>query len=257
MVNTDTKRRGFWLVFGILLFVGMPSHARQPVERPSGVVVSSVSPEFPDGLHARYLHFIAQQLDVELEIIPMPFARRLASLQSNEIDMMVGLRYRADLDETLIVIQPGYERVGMTVYALAEQAQWYQKRQDLLGKRVALTLTAHGYGAYNFGEGIKIIPVSRLQQKIDMLRLGRTDVFAHLTEATEKALLARNLQERIVATGYQPIPVLSFHVAIGKQSVLVPRVDELTAIVEKAVADGTFAALRDAHYGSENDVAHP
>lgn len=56
------------------------------------VIKSSVSTEFLRGLHFKYLTFIADRIDMPLQVNPIPFARRLKSPDQRLIDIMVHIR---------------------------------------------------------------------------------------------------------------------------------------------------------------------
>jgi ABC-type amino acid transport substrate-binding protein len=211
-------------------------------------IKSSVSPEFPDGLHSQYLSYLAKKLEMELILYPMPFARRLEALKDGDIDIMVGLKFGYEESDEFIYLEPKYETLCNSYFVLANNKQILSSAEQLQDIVVGLTIDkgpAFEKAKFNFKD---VIPVSSLSQKILMLDKGRIDSFVHF-EASAKYMIKRlGLQGRIVLAPYQTGTLRHYHYAIGKNSWLLEHKDSIETIIRQGVIAGDFELMREKHY---------
>ncbi len=214
----------------------------------AGTIKSSVSPEFPDGLHTKYLQYLASQLDMQLDIYPMPFARRLQALKNGEIDIMVGLKGTHNENGQFVYVRPSYEKLRTGWFVLASSKHILTKAEHKSRLTMGITIdektkidkAQERYGA--------IVPVTDLRQKIELLLLGRIDSFSHFEASAKKVIREMGLEQQVVLAPYQDQQTRPYHVAISSQSQLVGRIAELEQIIRKGVADGDFLNIREFHY---------
>lgn len=137
----------------------------------TNILRSSISPEFPQGLHAKYLALIANEMDLELSIVPMPYARRVLALRNGQIDIMVGFRERIDTNNEITYISPHYEELKTAIYVLAKNHHKYQSNEDLNGVTMGTTIGSKPNIRSNFinSIGLNLVRVTSLEQKIEML----------------------------------------------------------------------------------------
>ena len=212
------------------------------------MLYSSVSPEFPDGLHFKYLQHIAQKMDMELDILPMPFARRVVALQSGKIDLMVGMQREDSRDDDIIYIAPGYEKLRHTFFVLADNQAKLRNFDDLLQLSIGVTIHAKYYQHFQQQPALSLIAVSTLKQKIELLRKGRIDTFIHYQESTDPVLKRMGLDTEIMVAPYQPTEYNEYYITISKNSRLFPYREKLERVVKTAVENGDFIHIRQQHY---------
>ena len=99
----------FFLHLVILVFVSSSSNAQE-------LIRSSVSKEFMNGLQVKYLKNIAKHMNMEIEILPMPFARRIKELRQGNLDLLVGLQREDDEQDEVVYIAPSYETLRHTFF---------------------------------------------------------------------------------------------------------------------------------------------
>ncbi|MEW9798400.1 substrate-binding periplasmic protein [Alteromonas sp. CYL-A6] len=210
------------------------------------VLRSSVSPEFVDGLHAKYLRYIAQQLKLPLDIYPMPFARRIDALKEGQIDLMVGLK-RAYPEQGFVYIEPGYETLRNAYFVRANEKHRIQSRSDLAGLAIGVTID-NPASLMEVGSAYRqVVSVTSLEQKIQLLHMGRIDIFAHFQSSSEMKIDELGLTGDIVPADFQPGAVRQYFVALSTVSPLYQQRDAITAIIARAVENGDFARIRLKH----------
>lgn len=209
---------------------------------------SSVSPEFPDGLHAKYLRFIATKMDMELDIVPMPFARRIVALQNGQIDLMVGMQRENSTSDAIIYIYPSYEKLRHTFFVLASGKNQLTSFDDLTRLKIGVTIHAKYYRHFQEQEGLALISVTSLKQKVELLLKGRIDTFIHYQESTQPLLTQRQLTDVVVMAPYQPTEHNEYYVTISEKSRLFPYQEKLHRIIKTAVENKDFVNIREAHY---------
>tara|TARA_R110000868_G_scaffold127937_1_gene335827 strand:+ start:3602 stop:4342 length:741 start_codon:yes stop_codon:yes gene_type:complete len=235
--------REILLLVVLLLAFSFPSYAKN-------VLYSSVSPEFPQGLHAKYLQFIADKMNMELDIVPMPFARRVLALQSGKIDLMVGMQgqeQQQNLDD-IIYIYPAYEQLRHTFFVLALNQTKLDDFNDLLDLNIGVTIQVKYYDRFEHQQGLQLIAVSTLKQKIELLLKGRIDTFIHYQEGAEPFIKQMQLDDKVVMADYQPAEYNQYHVVISKKSRLYPYQETLQKVIKTAVENDDFIKIRAAHY---------
>ena len=104
--------------------------------------------EFKDGLHTRYLEYLAEQLGMELSIITVPFARRIREVSKGNLDIIVGLHYSDERASNLIYIYPAYEKLSFRLFSLDGNASKIKSYDDLSGKVI---------GRYQGGKNTSIL----------------------------------------------------------------------------------------------------
>ncbi|MEH6712148.1 MAG: transporter substrate-binding domain-containing protein, partial [Paraglaciecola polaris] len=103
------------------------------------VIRSSVSKEFIHGLQVKYLKNIAKHMNMEIEIIPMPFARRLREFRHGNLDLMVGLQRESEKQDEVIYITPSYETLRHTFFVRKENIDKLQNFTDLKTLSIGVT----------------------------------------------------------------------------------------------------------------------
>jgi polar amino acid transport system substrate-binding protein len=209
---------------------------------------SSVSPEFPNGLHAKYLRYIADKMAMELDIMPMPFARRIRALRQGKIDLMVGMQKENASSDDIIYILPAYEKLRHSFFVLQNSQQKLTRFEDLNEMTIGVTIHAKYYKHFQEQQNLALIAVSTLKQKVDLLLKGRIDTFIHYQESTEPYLKKHDLDNKVILASYQPTENHEYYVTISEKSRLFPYQEKLRSILEKALENGDFEQIRNAHY---------
>lgn len=190
----------------------------------------------------------------------MPFARRVVALRSGEIDIMVGLKDGHQENGDFVYLAPSYSVDKAYLFILAENRPLITESADLDGKLIGATIDEHD--KYKPEEqwlhGAKLIPVSLLQQKIDMLLLGRTDLFKHFLFSAQRAIEKRQLSDRVVLAQYQRPEMTHYYFALSTKSAHFSRRNELQDIIAKELAKGSFQQIMSEHYKmlDTNSEAH-
>ncbi|WP_340680285.1 transporter substrate-binding domain-containing protein [Paraglaciecola sp.] len=212
------------------------------------VLRSAVSPEFPNGLHAKYLQFIANKMDMELDIAFMPFARRLKELHNGQIDMLVGMLQESDDVDDIIYLHPSYEKLRQTFYILTQDKNRFVTATDMHKAMVGMTNSAEYYSDLDKNEKYHVITVSTLKQKIELLLKGRIDCFMHHEESTLLLLKKLGLEDKVAVSHYQPNNYEKYYISISKKSALYANKNALEKMLKSAVDNNDFVKIRNEHY---------
>lgn len=234
-----------------LFYIGLLSlliNSYSLADESATIIRSSVSPEFPDGLHYKYLKYVANKMDMALNIYPMPFARRLRSLETGEIDIMVGVRRVQSKEYDFVFLEPHYEVQSVSLFVRQAEVERFQSDDDLRGSTIGVTNNGTLINEWGFYNGIKIVEVSRLSQKIGMLLKGRLDGFSHFEKSTLDMLADLESFELVKKARYQPPISFEYYFAISSQSELIGQVDALEQVIKTGFDSGHFAKIRAAHY---------
>ncbi|GAA0360590.1 hypothetical protein GCM10009092_26040 [Bowmanella denitrificans] len=215
------------------------------------VIRSSVSPEFMQGLHAKYLQYIASQMDMQLDLSPMPFARRLLALKNGDIDIMVGVTRDSEKQDEFIYLSPSYEQLRHTFFVRKKDQQRLSSLDDLGNMKVGVTIYAKYFDNFERKQDFALVGVSTLKQKIQLLMKGRIDTFIHYQESTLPLLDKMGLKDEVVKARYQPTHYNDYYVTISANSRLLYLKDKFAEVIAHGVETGAFTRIREAHYQIE------
>ena len=236
----DKNRKSLSLLLTFLFFCSA-SLAKETLR-------SSVSPEFPEGLHAKYLQYIADKMSMDLTLYPMPFARRIQALKKGDIDIMVGLKGTQPDSEGFDKLLPPYERL-QSIYFIKKENQHRLAKPEDLGQLV-VGLTIDEKALLERAEQLfrKTVPVTTLNQKIELLELGRIDSFVHFEHSAQYMIDKKGLTNKIVPAPYQNSGIRDYHVTISTASPLYVYKEKFEKIIQEGLVAKDFVRIRQTHY---------
>lgn len=208
---------------------------------------ASVSPEFPNGLHHQYLKYMAAKLGMELDIHPMPLARRIKQFENGKLDILVGLIKRKKNEKKLIYLEPGYEKLPVGFFVLQENRDQLMEEKDLNELIIGVTNGSEFFDRVVKSE-VPIVELNSLSQKIGLLLKQRIGAFVHYRQSTMSKLIKANLDKRVVLAQYQPDIFESHHYVLSKESSLYPIKDKLEQIIRLGLKNGDFQKIRQSYY---------
>lgn len=216
------------------------------------VIRTSLSPEFPNGLHYKLMRYLADQLDMELDIFPMPYQRRLEALADGDIDIMVGLKGTYP-QHGFTYLQPSYETINNKYFVLRDSEHRLLNEDAYAGLRVAVTTDRDSQVSPLIAKGVDPVLVPSLRQKILLLSKGRVDAFVHFEQSTEWVLKQLNLQDKIVKTEILQSTPKQYFFAISNASPLLARSAEFEAVINQGLQADEFIRIRTEHYENLNE----
>ncbi len=231
----------------VVIYTSILLHSNVQANEPY-VIKAAVAKEFKDGLHSSYLKYIAKQLGMEINITTMPFARRIIEVKKGNLDLIIGLHHTKERASDLIFILPAYEQLSFRFFSLNENATAIGSYNNLGGKMIGVIRGAKYFSAFEHDKELKKYPLKNLKTNIDMLLLGRIDLFVHYEESTIPMLKLMKVDHLITKTKHQPNHSDDHYLAISKSSPLAIKRQQLMAIVERGIRQQDFIQLRLEHY---------
>jgi len=231
------------LILCTTTFLSYMAVAKEPY-----VIKAALSQEFKEGLHRQYLTYVAEQLGMEIQITTMPFARRMMELKKGNLDLIVGIQYSKLRAQELIFIFPAYEKLSFRYFSLTRDTEKIKNNNDLMGKTIGVIRGAKYFPFFEQNTELQKYPFNNLKTSIDMLLLGRIDIFVHYEESTALMLKTMKVDHQIAKTNHQPKHSHEHFLAISKTSPLVAKIKQLEEIVERAISQQDFIKLRLEHY---------
>lgn len=208
----------------------------------------AVSVGFENGLHSKYLQYVADKMDMSLSISPLSFSRRLRALQQGELDLLVGLQNVQQQKEKIIYIEPPYQSLASTFFVRVNEQEELIQYSDLLGLKIAITPKVSYFSTFDQDKNLAKVKVDSLQQKIKLLVNKRVDAFIHNKDSTEVTLKILGMKEQVSTAKFQPIEKRNYYFAIAKNSKLYPYIERLKQVIQQGVGNGDFANIRKQHY---------
>jgi len=217
------------------------------------ILRAAVAEAFPNGLHTKYLRYIANQLGAEISISTMPFARRVKEIKNGHLDIIVGIQKTENRENELTFIGPHYESLSYRFYTLAENVTGTTNYHDLYSKLIGVNKNSKYFPAFDIDHKIKKIEVVNLRQNIKLVSKGRIDLLIHYAESTLPLLKSMNLDKKIVQAQFQPNHTNLHYVAISNKSPLMKYKNKLRKIIKQAIKNKDFSTIRQRHYQPSNE----
>jgi len=215
----------------------------------TNTIKSAVAEGYIDGLHSKYLKYIAEKLSLNLTIDIMPFARRVKAITNGELDIIVGIQQTKSREDEFVYIKPYYESLSYRFFSLVKNKNSITKYEDLREKLIGVNRHAKYFSPFDSDETLQKVSTSSLQQNIDLLLYGRTMAFIHYEESVLPKLVDLNLTSKISKTVYQPQHIIKHYIAISNKSHLMNLRKKLQELVKTGIENGDFIKIRQAHYG--------
>jgi len=227
-----------------LCLYGVFSHASEEMN----TIKSAVAEGYIDGLQSKYLRYIANEMSLNIEIDVMPFARRVKGIKNGDLDIIVGVQRTKVSEDEFIYIRPYYESLSYRFFSLTKHSNKIKNYGDLHGKLIGINRHAKYFTPFDTDNRLEKVTTLSLQQNIDLLLYGRTDVFIYYEESTLPKLADLKLSNKISKTIYQPEHLIKHYIAISNKSELMNRQHQLQQVVKKGIARGDFLRIRNEHY---------
>jgi polar amino acid transport system substrate-binding protein len=124
---------------------------------------------------------------------------------------------------------------------------------DLDGLSVAISIVRSEAVSDNYlaNYGVNLVPVTQLQQKVEMLLKGRVDLFSHYVQSTFLFLEERGLQDKIVLSKIERPQSERYFLAISKLSPLYNDRAKFETMLSREVEKGAFTDICKNHYNVE------
>lgn len=211
------------------------------------IIRSSVSPGQESGLHSKYLKYLAEHMDMQLSLNPMPFARRLQAIRDGELDIMVGLQKGTYEEDSVIYLEPNYGIAKHCFFVLADSKDRLTKFDDLRSMTIGVTIHARYYEKFNQQDNLVTVNVQNLEQKINLLLNNRIDSFIHYEKSTLAWLKSQQLESDIVLAQYQPVAYNRYYFIMSRKSPLMSLKDEIEKILLKGKTSSDFKKIASTH----------
>ena len=215
------------------------------------VLRSSVSPEFRNGLQEKYLHYLAEKASMDLKIYPMPISRRIRALKQGEIDIMVSISDSLPENDDFYKLSPSYEQISSQYFLRSEDVEKLSSRKDLKKLIVGMTIDKQARFKWLEQDHFETIYVGTLEQKIELLTLGRIDSFLHFEQSAQRVIELKGLNEKISIAPFQSGVTSDYYFAISTKSPLYKNREKFEVIIKQGVESKDFQRIREAHYGQK------
>lgn len=234
----------------LLLIVLLCTFSQAQENKP--VIKAAVAEGFADGLHAKYLRFIADKLSVKLSLSTMPFARRIQEIRNGNLDIIVGLQKTEDREDEFIYIEPYYESLSYRFFSLNHNKNKINKFEDLYEKLIGVNKHSRYFPRFDKDNNLQKIDVVSLRQNIKLLLKGRIDLLIHYQESAIPTIESLGATQKIAMTNYQPSISNKHYIAISHKSFLVEHKDQLQEIIKQAIKNKELLAIRLKHYAEKH-----
>ena len=215
---------------------------------------SSVSPEFRNGLQEKYLQYLADKLSMDLKIYPMPYSRRIRALKKGEIDIMVGISSSLQESNEIYKLSPAYEQIQSQYFVRNEDASNFSKEEDLQQLVVGMTINKQETYKKLEQEHEETVYVSTLEQKVELLVLGRIDAFLHFKQSAQRLIEQKGLKDKIRVLPFQGGVKDHYHFGISTQSPFYQHREMFEAVIKQGVESQDFQRIRMAHYQKSSQL---
>ncbi len=200
----------------------------------------------PEGIAHDFAKIVGERLNSPVELnATLPWKRMLHYLEYGEIDMAAALYWTKERDAKYQYTK-SYHKNEARVFVVKGKEFSFEKLEDLIGRRGALSLGSYGEEFETFAKQHKL-RLGRDKSAILLTRkllAGRYDYFILDYLNGMLYLKDEGLQEQIVSIPH-PVSTSAVHLALSRQSPCLALLPQINAIIETSKQDGSLKAIVD------------
>ena len=212
----------------ILVIVITTSHCFGYVENdiPTIIVRVGFDPNLPPyqfyengvykGFNIDLMNQIARENHIELVMIPMPLNECLSKFKSQEIDMIMGIRYMSELDDVMDVS----DSLVQSTISIAMLKSKVNKVQNTLNVAPLVIAVERGSIEYEFVKNIKKANYNvafNQESVIELLLMGRADMMIGVRHVLDYILDKNNLTDSYTISNSYETPV-NYYLGLQKEN---------------------------------------
>ncbi|MEM0516092.1 transporter substrate-binding domain-containing protein [Pseudoalteromonas sp. YIC-827] len=198
------------------------------------------------GLLLDILTPIADELGLELKVVPCPFSRCVHMLEQSEVDIMGGLIRTKQREQELTFVTPAYMALhsSFRFYSLRDSGMEITGYEDLYGKRIAVMRGAAHFARFDKDLDLIKVPVTSEQVALQMLLKGRVDLFIGVEETAEHAMsILRQPVYQLVKQPYQYRDSIFGYMAYSRDFAKTPLANKITSRYQEIAEQGQLTEL--------------
>lgn len=215
------------------------------------VVVSSVSKNWANGLNSKILNHITKRLNLNMKIIHVPFARRLAYMETGRIDLMVGLLKSKNREKYIHFINPPYKHTASKVFfVLKGHKSSIKKYSDLKNLKIGVRIKSKYFKRFDDDASLDKVKVSKLSQSLRMLLKNRVDAVINSAASGIETINKMKIHNKIEIAEYYDHRDQYVYLGISKKSPLMDHVGEIEKELKKMVKSGEIKEIIKNYYSA-------
>ncbi len=234
------------MIIFILPIVSIPSVAE---EEPRDIIRIGFDPTLPpyqfyeDGEYKGFLMdlttTIFEDMNIKVAFIPLSYSECLKQFESNEIDMILGLRYNIDLEEKLNFND---SLVNSTISIVVPKAE-VEAVQKTIGKAPLLIAVERDSAEYEYVKNIKKANFNNAfnqEAVVDLMLLKRADMMIGVRHVAEYLLEKNNVTALYTFNNSYETPI-DYYLAMNKENENM--LGTFNEALKKSKLDGEYEGL--------------
>jgi len=228
------------IVIAVLCYQADDLRARE------GVILTSVSKEYANGLDVRILKVIARNLGMKLEIRHASFARRLIFLEEGKIDICAGVYKTPEREKYIYFTQSQYKTSSSKYFfVLKGKKSTIQKYEDLYDLDVGTGINSLYFERFDNDQQLSKVRTGTTEQRFKMLLLNRIDAVIQGFLGGQAVINKLGIGDKIEIAEYYHQETRPAHVGISRKSPLMENLDEIEFVIRKMTKNGEFKRICD------------
>ncbi|WP_233999553.1 substrate-binding periplasmic protein [Pseudoalteromonas sp. T1lg22] len=198
------------------------------------------------GLLLDILTPIADELGLELKVVPCPFSRCVHMLEQGEVDIMGGLIRTKQREQGLTFVTPAYMALhsSFRFYSLRDSGMEITGYEALYGKRIAVMRGAAHFARFDKDREMIKVPVTSEQVALQMLLKGRVDLFIGVEETAEHAMsILQQPMHKLVKQPYQYRDSIFGYMAYSRDFAKTSQAKQITSLYQDLAEGGQLTEL--------------
>lgn len=187
---------------------------------------------------------LERQLDIELSITPLPFARRLRKLEMGELDISAGLLKTAEREQLIYFLQPAYIDGFSHHFVLrADEPRELERYEDLYRLVIGVNNDARYFERFDKDKMLQKQNIAASTTCAQMLYRKRVDVCIE-RRFNDPALQATEFKSSAFKfAGYSHSTARPAYFVLSRHSPLFERRAELESLLAQMKSQGRFTEV--------------
>ncbi|WP_026971630.1 substrate-binding periplasmic protein [Aliagarivorans marinus] len=187
---------------------------------------------------------LEQQLDVELSVMPLPFARRLRNLEMGELDISAGLLKTAEREESIYFMEPAYiDGFSHHFILRTEEPRELERYEDLYRFVIGVNNDARYFERFDKDKMLHKQNIAASTTCAQMLYRKRVDVCIERRFNDPRLQASAHRSPAFKTAGYSHSTTRPAYFVLSRNSPLFERRTELESLLAQMKSQGRFTEV--------------
>ena len=214
---------------------------------------TAVPQGFKDGLQSLLMQSIAENLETDIEIKEVPFARRLHYLETGSIDIGAELLKNSEREKYIYFIDPPYKLKSKKIFIVQKgKSAMIQKYEDLYNLKIGTGIKSSYFNRFDNDMKITKESAPSFNHNIKKLISERIDAVIYTESFAFMKIKEMGFENLLEAADFSYSKDNPVYFGISKKSELINNLEKTEKVIKKMILKGDIDKIINKYFLKNN-----